>query len=144
MNYHQIFEIIGQLLIMYIVFRLLSKFVVNYDFFTEQEDPYLTSLKDELSVLDPKLRDIKLYVGDKSYTINKKKIYICLKDENGEYYQRNMLVYCIIHEYGHVLCEEIGHTELFFDIFQGLLKQAELRGLYDPSIPPITNYCGMT
>jgi len=32
------------------------------------------------------LNEIELYRGEKSYTINKQKIYLCLRDENGEYY----------------------------------------------------------
>jgi hypothetical protein len=146
MNYHEIFEFIGQLVLIYLVVQIIRRLITKCEisYFTEQEDPYLLQLKEELSVLDPKLKDIKMYVGEKSYTINKKKIYICMKDENGEYYQRNMLAYCIIHEFAHVLCIEIGHTELFFEIFQGLLKQAAQQGLYDPTIPLLTDYCGHT
>lgn len=144
MNYHVLFEAVGQLLLIYLILKVVSKLFCQIDFFAEQEDAYLSDLKNQLSVLDPKLKDIKIYVGDQSYTINKRKIYICLKDENGDYYQRNMLVYVILHEFAHVLCDEIGHTELFFDIFNGILNQAAKKGLYDPSIPPLEKYCGMT
>lgn len=45
------------------------------------------------------LDKISLYKGDRSYTINKEKVYICLKDEKDEYYNQNMLMYVLLHEY---------------------------------------------
>jgi hypothetical protein len=41
-----------------------------------------------------------------------------------------------------MLCTEIGHTEKFAQVFEELLRQAAKRGLYDPRIPPLTDYCG--
>lgn len=105
-------------------------------------DPVLNELKEQLGELHPKFKNVELYVGDKSYTINKKRVYICLKDEKGRYYSRNMLCYVILHEYAHMLCDEIGHTEKFGQVFQKLLKQAAERGLYNPNIPPVSDYCG--
>jgi len=105
-------------------------------------DPLLEELRQQLSVLHPRFKDVELYEGNKSYTINKKRVYVCLKDEHGRYYNRNMLVYVICHEYAHMLCDEIGHTEKFFEIFQHLLDEAANRGLYNPSIPPLAKYCG--
>lgn len=105
-------------------------------------DPVLEDLRDKLSVLHPRFRSIVLYEGNRSYTINKKKVYICLKDRNGEYYDRNMLVYVICHEYAHILNKEIGHGTEFQEIFAQLLQKASALGLYDPSIPPVKDYCG--
>lgn len=110
--------------------------------FTSSKDPLLDELKKQLATLHPKFENVELYVGDKSYTINKKKVYICLKDDNGRYYNRNMLCYVILHEYAHMLCDEVGHTNKFYAVFDDLLKQASNIGLYDPTIPPIRNYCG--
>lgn len=121
-------------------------FLLFYIYFSVERfvygDPLLEELQEQLSVLHPKLRNIKLYVGNKSYTINKKHVYICIKDEHGRYYNRNMLVYVICHEFAHVLCDEINHTEKFFLIFEDLLNKATEHGLYNPSIPPLKNYCG--
>lgn len=121
-------------------------FLLFYIYFSVERfvygDPLLEELQDQLSILHPKLRNIKLYVGNKSYTINKKHVYICIKDEHGRYYNRNMLVYVICHEFAHVLCDEINHTEKFFLIFEDLLNKATEQGLYNPSIPPLKNYCG--
>lgn len=87
------------------------------------------------------MSEISLYRSNKSYTINKEKVYICLKDENGDYYSDQMLLYVLGHEYSHVLCPEIGHTDLFHTIFEALLVKMTEAGIYDPSVPIIQNYC---
>lgn len=87
------------------------------------------------------MKETTLYKGNKSYTINKEKVYICLKDENGNYYNNNMLVYVFGHEYSHVLCESIGHTEEFHTIFQALLLKLAEDGIYDPKLPIEEDYC---
>jgi hypothetical protein len=105
-------------------------------------DPVLDELKMQLSDLHPMFRNVSVYSGEKSYTINKQKVFICLKDKYGRYYNRNMLCYVILHEYAHMLCDEVGHTTKFMKIFDELLERATQKGLYNPSIPPIENYCG--
>ena len=45
---------------------------------------------------------------------------MCLKDKNGKYYDDNMLNYVALHELAHVLCDEIGHTDKFYAIFDEL------------------------
>lgn len=126
------------IILIYIFITLLYEQIEG--FYTQ--DPVLIELKSQLSVIHPKFKDVELYEGDKSYTINKKKVYICLKDKHGRYYNRNMLVYVICHEYAHLLCDEIGHTNNFFKIFDDILDQASNLGLYNPSIPILTDYCG--
>lgn len=109
----------------------------------QKSDPMLKIIKETIEVLDPEsVAKISFYEGSKSYTINKKKIYLCLKDENKEYYDFNMLIYVAIHELSHVLCDEIGHTPKFNRIFQDNLTRAERLGIYDSNKPIITNYCG--
>jgi hypothetical protein len=112
------------------------------EWFSNSNDPLLNEIKADLIKLHPKFKSIEIYEGEKSYTINKQRVYICLKDKNGRYYNRNMLVYVICHELAHVLCDEIGHTEKFHEVFSDLLEQATNAGLYNPSIPPLKNYCG--
>lgn len=117
-------------------------FFVHVEYFSSTSDPVLDHLRDQLADIHPRFRNVELYVGDKSKTINKKKVYICLKDDKGRYYSRNMLCYVLLHEYAHMLCDELDHTEKFKRIFDDLLAKASARGLYDPNIPPVSNYCG--
>lgn len=123
-----------------LLYMSISHFSIIESF--KKHDPILHELKTQLAQLDPKFENVELYEGDKSYTINKKKVYICLKDKNGRYYNRNMLVYVILHEYAHMLCDEVGHTDKFYRVFNHLLDRAERAGLYDPNISPIGKYCG--
>jgi hypothetical protein len=121
-----------------------------------QDDPMISELKNKITPLLNNLRftgkyeglngrdilnEISVYKGDKSYTINKKKVYLCIVDENGEYYNMNSLMYVFLHEIAHVLCDEIGHTDKFHNIFQEFLVQANTLGIYDPSIPMVSDYC---
>jgi hypothetical protein len=87
------------------------------------------------------LYDLTLEDGIKSYTINKENIYLCLKDENNKYYENNMLVYVLLHEISHTICDEVGHTKKFHLYFQELLKKAIELKVYNSDIPIIKNYC---
>lgn len=130
--------------IMLIIIILLGLGFIIYNQIIEyyqQLDPMLQVIQDTLSPLHQKVQDITFYEGNKSYTINKKKIYLCLRDKNKEYYDFNMLLYVAIHELAHVLCDEIGHTSKFNHIFHKLLEKAESIKIYDPNKPIIQNYC---
>lgn len=107
-----------------------------------QYDPMLFKLKKILEPLHPDIKNLKLYKGKKSYTINKDKIYLCLTDEKGEYYPTNHLIYVMLHEFSHFLNkDDIGHTEKFHRIFEDLIEKSHNMGIYNASIPPIENYC---
>lgn len=125
------------------VFIIISYFILNHVIERfKQEDPKLFELRQHLRRIRPEVADQLVLLEDqKSYTINKKKIYMCLRDEKGEYYHDNMLVFVVLHELAHVLCDEIGHTEKFHSIFQQLLKEAEEQKIYDPKIAPTERYC---
>jgi hypothetical protein len=128
-------------LLVIVLLTLVVLYYVNVESFSTQ-DPVLDQLKTQLAELHPRFKHVELYVGDKSYTINKRKVFICLKDERGRYYSRNMLCYVILHEYAHMICTELGHTDKFRKVFDDLLQRATARGLYNPNIPPVSNYCG--
>jgi hypothetical protein len=123
------------LLVAYIIYSQMKEYY-------QQTDPMLKIIKDTLDPLHPRVKELNFYEGNKSYTINKRKIYLCLRDENEEYYEFNMLLYVAIHELSHVLCDEIGHTPKFNQIFYDQLTLAEKLGIYDSSKPIISNYCG--
>ena len=118
--------------------KLLELKSVFEKFFANQE-----KWEGPLEVLNRKdiMKEITLYRGEKSYTINKEKVYVCLKDDNNQYYNDNTLYYVIGHELSHVICDEIGHTEKFHRIFEALLLKMEEQGIYDPKIPITKDYC---
>ena len=89
-----------------------------------------------------RIDQIEYYVGNKSYTINKKKVHLCMKDENDEYYDTNMLAYVLAHELAHVICESVGHTEEFHGIFEQLLDELHADGIFDKNKEILTDYCG--
>lgn len=107
-----------------------------------QDDPMLHTLKQIMIPVHPVFKDLKLYKGDSSYTLNKNKIFMCLYDENGNYYPLNQLIYVLAHEISHFLNEEdIGHTPAFYKKFDEILDKATELGIYNPSIPIIQGYC---
>jgi hypothetical protein len=132
---------------LFIIFILFVLVIGLYIVFTTVEDfdrsldPKLLEIKQLSHTIHPQIRHIELYEDDKSYTINKEKIYLCLKDKQGKYYSNNMLTYVFLHEFAHILCDEIGHTNKFKQIFENLLETATEKGIYNPSIPIIDNYC---
>lgn len=115
------------------IFRIKEKY--------EENDEMLIELRRDFQNVFPEMQHIILLKGDKSYTINKKRVYLCLRDSGGKYYPKNMLAYVLLHELAHVKCNEIGHTEKFHTIFDQLIKTAVQHHLYDPNIPIIRDYC---
>ena len=142
--------ILSLILILWLVYNQLCENLLETDPKIEQIKeiimPLFSGNIQYEGVLEPlnkrKLLDeVRIFVGDKSYTINKEKIYLCLKDENSNYYDDNMLIYVLLHEISHVICSEIGHTPLFHKIFEKLLKKAEELQIYNSQKPIIMNYC---
>jgi len=121
--------------------------LVLFTFYTQVREHYyqdenLTRAVDEVCEYFPKAKRLKYYVGDESYTINKEKVYICIKDKNTQkVYDDNILKYVILHEYTHSICPEIGHTPLYHEMFDKVLKKAIKDKLYDPNVKIPPNYC---
>ena len=104
-------------------------------------DPKLIELKKKLRVHFPDLiNKVSLHCGDSSHTIDKKKITLCLTDENGEYYSNNTLMHVVLHELAHVKTTSIGHTPEFHQNFEEILAHAQNIGLYDPNIEVPDDY----
>ena len=90
------------------------------------------------------LKNLVMVEDNESYTINKKVIHLCTKNpQNGKYYDKNTLMFVVLHELAHVLCSDVGHTENFTNINYALLNHAIKHGLYDPTKPFVKNYCNM-
>lgn len=127
-----------------IIIALLALAIIYYQIkdHYSQDDPMIQKLKRIVSEISPEAASkIRIYKGDKSYTINKRNVYLCLKDEKGEYYSLNTLVYVLCHEISHVLCKSVGHTEEFDEIFRQILDKAAKMGYYDPNLKIPQDYC---
>ena len=136
---NRVFFVLGILLLLGLLAFLIYFQVKEY---YNQNDPVLKDIKEMLKSVHPRADEISFHKSDGgSYTINKERIYLCLTDKNGQYYNKNLLVYVSLHELAHVLCNEIGHTQKFHEIFEELLNRAENHGFYNPSLPIDQNYC---
>jgi hypothetical protein len=90
------------------------------------------------------LNNLVMVEDNESYTINKKIIHLCTKDpRNGCYYDKNTLMFVVLHELAHILCNDVGHTDNFSVINQGLLDHAIKCKFYDPSKPFVKDYCSL-
>jgi hypothetical protein len=84
--------------------------------------------------------------GYTSYSINKgEKIILCIRQKDKSFVPKNTIMYVAIHELGHLMTNEIGHTDLFWKNFKFLLKEAIDQKLYyheDYREKP-QDYCGI-
>ena len=94
---------------------------------------------------------IRMCRGGSSYTIDKEFMYICTKDPKTDmYYDDSMLMHVMLHEIAHVICDEIGHTKKFDDIFVALMDECHNPScqnqyqIYDKHAPLVDDYCGVS
>lgn len=84
--------------------------------------------------------------GYTSYSINKgEKIVLCIRQKDQSFVDKNTILYVGIHELGHLMTEDVGHTQNFWDNFKRLLNEAvELRTYIktDYASKPL-DYCGI-
>ena len=85
-------------------------------------------------------------VGYTSYSVNKgEKIVLCLRQKDNTLVDQNTIMYVAVHELGHLMTDEVGHTPKFWSNFKWLLKEAIDLGIYervDYSADPHM-YCGI-
>lgn len=163
MNLICAFLLLAEFYLIFLIISILYSPCIEEDFdLLDEQEPKLLMLQEKLSplfkedcsyqgtiledimTLQTKRRiqnEISLSKGKKSYTINKEEIFLCLLDENGNYYDDNMLIYVLLHEISHSVCNEIGHTEKFNKIFHAFIKKAVELQIYDNTKPLIRNYC---
>lgn len=143
------------------VYFIFKKFIVEEFHIKGLHDPILIELRDDITTfllqdkiwdgylesLNDRAKEIcdscSISKHDDTFTLDKKDIHLCMLDEKDEYYNKNQLIYVLLHELGHVICPEIGHTQLYDDIFQQLKKEASIFGIYDINYKPISNYCNI-
>lgn len=107
-------------------------------------DRQKTRFAPPLEVLNERnvFEEFTLEEGRRSFTENKKRIVLCLRNNNS-FYKWNSLMYVALHEVSHVICDELHHTSKFHAINRALLSHAERLGYYDSSIAFESKYCGM-
>lgn len=70
-------------------------------------------------------------VGYTSYSVNKgEKIVMCLRQSDDSFVDENVLVYVAIHELGHLMTDDVGHTPKFWANFKRLAAEAVEIGVY--------------
>jgi hypothetical protein len=69
-----------------------------------------------------------------AYSVNKgEQLAICLRDHPGDaFINNNLILFVSIHELAHVMTDEVGHTDKFWDNMKYLLEQGEDIGIYEP------------
>ena len=128
-----------KLLALVIIFIVLLVLVEWYD---KDDSRVIERLSCDAELIVPGItRKCTILSGFSTYTENKNKIYILLKDQStGNFYDYNTLVYALLHEVAHVLTPELNHTPLFTKIYEDLLQRAYKLGIYEPrKVDP--NYC---
>ena len=69
--------------------------------------------------------------GYTSYSVNKgEKIILCIRQTDNSFVDKNVILYVAIHELGHIMTKDVGHTDRFWSNFRRLLKEAMGLGLY--------------
>ena len=133
---------IGTLYILLIIVALLCIYLVSLP--TVKEHFLIGDLKEKLTLVDNKFSELDIREAASSYTEDKSIIYLCLRDEKGQFYPINTLMYVALHEIAHLVNkEDFGHTASFHKIFDKLLCKAAAMGIYDPSKPHTAWYCGV-
>lgn len=132
----------GTIYIVLIIVTLLLVYLVSLP--TAKEPFQISDLKQRLAVIDERFTNLDIRESNSSYTEDKTIIYLCLRDEQGQDYPVNTLVYVALHEISHLLNKtDYGHTPAFHKIFDKLLCKAASKGVYDPDQPHSAWYCGV-
>lgn len=99
--------------------------------------------KNNLEILNRRniYEEFTIEEGKQSYTENKQRIFLCLRNRKNELYSFNSLLFVLLHEIAHVINNELHHTKKFKNIFKELLKHAENLGYYNSKIEFDANYC---
>ncbi len=132
-----------------ILFCIITFCIIGLYFYLNKRvvyknDPMIDKIKADLYIIEPSSSHFEYFASNESYTEDKQKIYLCLKDEKDNYYDYNMLIYVSLHELAHALSKVVDtkHETLeFHNTFNILLNRAKDKGIYDSSRPLVNQYC---
>lgn len=147
-------ELLGNLIIN--MYKLKNHLAKNKEKLIQEYKGNLTKsdLNECIELLDKNFDETKTKIYENppssdytSYSVNKgEELAFCLRSKrNGSHHKINLLMYVAIHEMAHIGCREIGHTELFKEIFAFYTNEAIKIKLYkyeDYDSNPV-EYCGM-
>ena len=108
------------------------------------DDPMIKRIKNDLIKIDPRVQSLSFKAANESFTEDKKHVYLCIRDKQGQYYDYNMLMYVSLHELAHAFSNTVDeeHTsDEFKNNFRILLQKGQEVGLYDPVKPLNYDYC---
>lgn len=77
----------------------------------------------------------------KSFLLNNKHLYICVKNGEGEYYSTNQLTEVMLHELAHGISGHFEHDNEFYATYYALILRAVDMKLYDPKLKHNPDYC---
>ena len=115
------------------ILLLILIFILVIGFTKTSNDPYLESFKPQLTkilnkagvyLIDEPLPIHIVKSHDRTYTINKQKIYIIVEKPNGQRYNRDTLLFVLLHEIAHILSPDEHHTQEFHRIEKRLHSAA--------------------
>jgi hypothetical protein len=130
---------IGALCALAVVFGLAIYAKTSYDR-RMANDPTVMRLTRTLAPYFPQLHQVEVVRANSSYTLDKKRIFLCV-EHGGQTYDDNTMTYVLLHELAHTMTRQIGHGNEFHATFVALLARAAQYGLYDPTRPRAQNYC---
>lgn len=84
--------------------------------------------------------------GYTSYSVNKgEKIVMCVRQNNADLVDENVLMYVAVHELAHLMSHDVGHSRNFWTNFRFLLEEAVQIGVYTPIdyAKAPQEYCGI-
>lgn len=131
-------NILGFIIILFIIYLLYKEVTEK---FINSSDGCLKDVVRDVEYHFPFAQQLNFYTGSSSYTINKKSVYICVKDKDGNYYTKKQLTFVVLHELAHAMNDEIGHGDKFKEIFEELLRKGTSLGLIDSNSEPPDSYC---
>lgn len=115
----------------------LDDFVAQHDYL---RDPRIQNILDRWKPsTSGKLTEI---ASEAAYSLNKRKVFVCLRGPDGSLEPYNNSMYVLLHELGHIASDDFGHTPVFWANFRYLLELAERSGTYTYADHADSTYCG--
>ena len=107
-------------------------------------NPVLNKLIRDAKLVEPRSDTLEFFTSDESYTEDKKRIFMCLKDRDGKYYKYNHLMQVLLHELAHAFSSVIDKehkTPEFNNLHNEYRNKAQALNLVDLSDQVPHNYC---